>query len=196
MRALAMPNLLHGAVEFAFEGPRERNLWRLDMLNGSCCLLILSQRPPDLASAVRQFGYPDARPSWETKPYEPLLQRIESGSVWHFRLTANPTVSQSGKDGKRGKVLAHVTPEYQKRWLMQRAEKGGFALTEDGFEVIQNRWLRFQKEGQGRPVSLLAVTFEGTLTVTDTPLFCQTLKSGIGRGKAYGMGLLTIAGGK
>ena len=40
---------------------------------------------------------------------------------------------------------------------------------------------------------LLAVTYEGVLTVTDTELFCKALTEGIGRGKAYGMGLLTVA---
>ena len=43
-----------------------------------------------------------------------------------------------------------------------------------------------------RPVSLLAVTYEGLLTVTDAALFRRTLTEGIGRGKAYGLGLLTV----
>ena len=41
-------------------------------------------------------------------------------------------------------------------------------------------------------VSLLAVTYEGVLRVTDAALFRRTLTEGIGRGKAYGMGLLTV----
>ena len=39
---------------------------------------------------------------------------------------------------------------------------------------------------------MLAVTYEGMLTVTDAELFRQALTQGIGREKAYGMGLLTI----
>ena len=42
------------------------------------------------------------------------------------------------------------------------------------------------------PVSLLAVTFTGILTVTDKMRFRKTLMEGIGRGKAFGMGLLTV----
>lgn len=49
-----------------------------------------------------------------------------------------------------------------------------------------------QVSGGGRPVSLLSVTFEGFLTVTDADLFRCTLTEGIGRGKAYGMGMLTV----
>lgn len=40
--------------------------------------------------------------------------------------------------------------------------------------------------------SLLSVTFEGILTVTDAVRFGNTLVEGIGRGKAFGLGLLTI----
>ena len=27
----------------------------------------------------------------ETRPYDPLLERVTAGSCWQFRLTANPT---------------------------------------------------------------------------------------------------------
>ena len=43
-------------------------------------------------------------------------------------------------------------------------------------------------------VKLLAVTYEGLLTVTDADAFRKALVNGIGREKAYGMGLLTVAG--
>ena len=36
------------------------------------------------------------------------------------------------------------------------------------------------------------VTYEGMIRVTDEELFKELLVSGIGRGKAYGMGLFTI----
>lgn len=43
-----------------------------------------------------------------------------------------------------------------------------------------------------RVVTLLSVTFEGLLEVTDEELFKNMLINGIGRGKAYGMGLMTV----
>ena len=55
---------------------------------------------------------------------------------------------------------------------------------------------RFRKPQEGgRRVSMLSVTFEGILTVTDADLFRRTLAEGIGRGKAYGMGMLTVVRG-
>lgn len=41
-------------------------------------------------------------------------------------------------------------------------------------------------------VSFLAVTYEGILQVTDAELFRKALTDGIGREKAYGMGMLTV----
>ena len=39
---------------------------------------------------------------------------------------------------------------------------------------------------------LREATYEGVLTVTDVDKFKELLCNGIGRGKAYGMGLLTV----
>ena len=195
MKALASPNLLHGAVEHSFSGPRERRLWRVDTLAGNMYLLLLSRRSPDLTALFRQFGPEGEEPLWESKDYTPLLDRISEGSQWYFRLVANPTISKTGKNGTdaRGKIYGHITPEYQKKWLMDRAGSHGFSLDEGNFQIVRSQWLHFRKGSDGgRPVTLLAVTFEGSLTVTDPELFRQVLVNGLGRGKAYGLGMLTV----
>jgi CRISPR system Cascade subunit CasE len=189
MIALANPQQFHGAVEQAFPGERRRRLWRLDPLGEKLYLMILSEDMPDLSGIEDQFG--SGEPG-ETKSYDPLLERILPGSVWHFRLAANPTTSKMSSLGslERGKVQAHITPEFQEKWLQTRAEKHGFSLK--NLQVTGSRWLRFQKGHRGRPVTLLSVVYEGVLEVTDPDLFRQVLKEGIGRGKAYGQGLLTV----
>ena len=195
MRALAAPQKLHGAVESAFSGERRRRLWRLDRLGGKLYLLLLSEDLPDLTGIAEQFGPMDRPGSAETRDYTQLLERIRPGSVWQFRLTANPTKSctSAGRAETRGKVFAHCTVEYQEKWLLDRAEKHGFRLTPDSFSVMASRWLRFAKGGEhGRPVSLLSVTYEGVLQVTDENRFRDLLVSGLGRGKAYGLGLMTV----
>ena len=188
--ALAAPSRFHGAIESAFPGERRRRLWRLDALRGTPCLLILSEDRPDLTGAVMQFGDPERQPLWESRDYAPLLANAVTGSRWRFRLTANPTVSKS-RTKERGKVLAHITPHFQKQWLVKQSERRGFTLCEDEFEVMSSQWLHFNKKGQNA-VTILSVTFEGVLTVTDEALFRTALIEGIGRGKAYGMGLLTL----
>lgn len=193
MIALASPNLIHGAIEASFPGARRRKLWRIDKLGERTYVLLLSDEEPQLAQMAKQFGVTDNEKLWETKDYSNLLSRIKNNSEWHFRLTANPTRSCRTENGKRGVVHAHITPYYQKKWLMERSAKLGFSLEEDKFSVIEKRWQRFYKgDMRKKPVTLLAVTYEGVLKVLDSDKFCKTLLEGIGRGKAFGMGLMTV----
>ncbi len=187
MKALVSPSIFHGAIEGSFEGARARRLWRIDDLNGRKYILLLSEAVPDLERFAEQFGYIG---EYETKNYTQLLDRITDGARWQFRLTANPVVSKMN-----GKIMAHITPEFQKKWLISRAEKLGFLLKENEFQTVQSKWYDFRKRsGAGSAhIRLLSVTFEGNLTVTDAIRFKETLCHGIGREKAYGQGLLTIA---
>ena len=186
MRALVSPSIFHGAVESSFDGARARRLWRIDDLNGKKYILILSEAIPELRDFSEQFGYAG---EYESKDYMPLLNNILDGGKWRFRLTANPVVSKS-----HGKIMAHTTPEFQKKWLVSRAEKLGFSLNEAEFQTVYSKWYDFRKKnGAGSSqVRLLSVTFEGLLTVTNAEHFKETLCNGIGREKAYGQGLLTI----
>lgn len=191
MRALSFPQILHGAIEKAFRGERQRNLWRIDYLNGNCYLLILSPQPPDLTHIAEQFGYPSAEPLWETENYNKLLETLKTGQKWRFRLCANP-VRSSPVDGERGKVHAHVTPQQQKQWLISRANKYGFSLNENSFDIVENRWKIFSKK-TGNKVTIRTAVFEGILMITDVEKLKHALVCGIGRAKAYGCGLLTLA---
>jgi CRISPR system Cascade subunit CasE len=197
MRALNFPKFLHGAVEQSFKGERRRNLWRIDWLDDTCYLLVLSPRRPNFAILAQQFGYLNSEKGWETKNYDSLLMRLQLGQSWRFRLCANPT-RRSGNEREassgRGKVFAHVTTEQQKKWLLSRAENWGFSLEEDKFDVVNSQWKNFKKGKDGRhEVSIHTVTFEGILTISDVERFKQTLLSGVGRAKAYGCGMITIA---
>jgi CRISPR system Cascade subunit CasE len=76
---------------------------------------------------------------------------------------------------------------------MERCEKNGFCVGEDDFLVTKSSWQRFYKGKERRKqVSILAVTYEGILKVTDEELFRKALINGLGRGKAFGMGMLTV----
>lgn len=189
--ALVSRNKFHGAIEEAFryaDEKRTRNLWRLDKLNGKTYLLLLSRQKPDFSNFIKQFG--DFSSVCETKEYEILLNRIEEQSIWRFRLAANPTKCLKNENG-RGKRVALVTSELQTEWLVKQAEKHGFKIAEEKMQIMDSTWLMFHKRGE-RMVRALAVTYEGILKVTDVEKFKTALVEGIGREKAYGMGLLTI----
>ena len=189
MRALVSPNIFHEAIESADE-ERTRKLWRLDTLYGEHILLILSEKQIDLSNVAKQFCYDD---SFETKNYEALLDRITNGSRWRFCLKANPTIQKYDPKKRRGKVLAHITTEYQSEWLKKQAEKNGFSLNDEEWLVTGSRWYVFKKNRYKKDrVRMLAATYEGIRTVTDAEAFKKMLVTGIGREKAYGMGLLTV----
>jgi CRISPR system Cascade subunit CasE len=165
---------------------------------------------------------PDA-PGWQTKPYAPLLDRLSTGDRWAFRLTANPVHTIRRKDNEPRKITAHLTPVHQMQWLLERQERCGFRILEksddkrllphgttyhgkhqhhgDQYELsVRDQNSRsFDKSRnadgnrRGKPVTLVAVTFDGRLEVTDPAALRRTLTHGIGRAKAYGCGLITLA---
>lgn len=189
--ALVSPNKFHGAIEEAFAERQCRNLWRIDNLKGRTYLLLLSESEPDLEYIAGQFG--DIRDCGETKGYEALLNRIREGSVWHFRLVANPTYSKRKGEG-RGKVTAHTVEEFQLQWLAGQSVKKGFRIVPDTVRVMESKWKIFNKRDMKHKIRILEAAFEGRLEVENEEVFKDTLITGIGREKAYGMGLLTIAG--
>lgn len=193
-KGLLSPSLFHGAIESSFVGERKRRLWRVDEFQGRYYLLLLSDQPPSLSHMAKQFGMERGELPWQTKSYDTLLERIQPGGVWQFRLTANPTKSvKSPQPGNRGTVHAHITPAHQLQWLLDRCENHGFFVDPEEVLVVKDQWQRFYKGNQRKkPVTLLSVTFEGILTVTDEARFRQTLLEGLGRGKAFGMGMLTV----
>lgn len=200
MAALASPYKMHAAVEGSFPpdgSVKGRNLWRIDRLGNDTFLLVFSRQRPDFTHMVEQYGWPRSGQKWETKSYAPLIDQIDVGQKWQFRLRANPVHSVRHGDGvqeveaaKRGKVYAHVTVRQQEEWLLERAKKNGFALTKASYRVVHREVRRFQH--QRKPVTLGIATFEGILEITDVSLFVRALTQGIGRGKAFGCGLLTI----
>ncbi len=188
----------HHLVEESFSwtkpaDERPRHLWRLDQLGERLFMLVLSADKPDL-TVLGRYGDPNLA---QTKDYDPFLHQLASGAFMRFRLTANPTRSVAQPGEARGRVYPHVTVTQQAQWLVARADKAGFEIARqpDGdnlaFDVVSRDHPLLRHRGN-KAVRLSRVSFEGILKVTDLTLFKQTLTQGIGREKAYGMGLLTV----
>lgn len=190
--ALSSLSKFHGAIEEAFDhqlGERDRKLWRLDKLGDNIYLMLLSREVPRFEGFVRQFG--GSLADCITKDYDILLRRIEEDSWWQFRLVANPTICKFSNKGERGKRMAVVSTKLQKEWLLKQAGKNGFWLDESMVEIVESKWIVFNKKGE-HTVRALSVTYEGRLQVKDVERFRNALTQGIGREKAYGMGMITI----
>ena len=191
-RALASPQRMHAIVATCFDKETivQRPLWRIDTLHGSTYLLLVSGTKPDFSSMIEQLASPDSREAI-TKNYDPFLDSIDVNDIYRFRLCANPVHSVARESGEstRGKVYGHVTVEQQKEWLENRAKKYGFKIM--SFDVTSRSVRRFKRQDQ--TVTLAVASYEGLLQVVDSDLLRKALVEGIGRAKAYGCGLLTLA---
>lgn len=177
-------------------------------------LFISSPVPPDPAHIVEAAGYKTY--GVVVRELDGFLDRLEAGQRWGFRLCVNPTFREKGQLGRDGrkKILAHVTQEQQTKWVLDRAERCGFKILEsadlggelpvledsqgqrvDGKNLLINGVERNLVEFRhGNDLVRLSIaTFKGVLEVSDPQTLRHAVVNGIGRGKAYGCGLLTLA---
>jgi CRISPR system Cascade subunit CasE len=144
--------------------------------------------------------------------------RLRKGQTLSFRLRANPT-KRIGKVIKgdadlKGKRVGLIHEKDQIDWLVRKGEvreqdkAGGFQILvnkvvdRDGetkevprVSVHREGKQRGRKKGQGgsHKTTHLAVRFDGLLQIVDAEAFRETLIRGIGPGKAFGFGLLSVA---
>ena len=157
-------------------------LYRLMEQGNQLQLYVMSNEVPDW---TRVKG---VEPLSEVLCVDSLKDKLEEGNLFRFSLFASPTK----KIRREGKLSARVylrSLEERSGWLARHAESGGF-------EVLSCREIT-EKQVSGRKsgceIHYTGVLFEGVLRITDRELFWQTYSTGIGAGKAYGLGMLMIA---
>lgn len=107
---------------------------------------------------------------------------LQNDRGYRFRLFANPTVTREGK--RQGLV----GEEAQLAWLKRQSERHGFVIEAalvTGSELLHSR-------KQDSRISVLKVCFDGRLCVQDSSALAAALRAGIGPGKAFGCGLLSL----
>ncbi len=186
---------------------RGRVLWRVDPRSrAEHDLYIASPTHPVLEQLAGKTGPVDEFEA-QTADYDPFLSRLSVGQRWRFRLTANPVRSEksSGAEHSRGRVRPHRTPAYQLKWFEERVSRYGVTLVPSGDGssgvVVRSRSTsRFSRrsvgaDGAGRRdrVEITMATYDGLLEVRDVEQLRECLVNGIGRAKAYGCGLMTLA---
>lgn len=141
--------------------------------------------------------------SISSKPFTPQLAQ---GMTLAFSLRANPVVTRNGKrsdvlmDAKYQAKLQGTDPsEFPDRqekaafaWLKAQGERGGFTVEAQDVQISGQQRQRFARKTGEHPITFTTVDFTGSLEVTNSQLFMQTLKKGLGKSKAMGCGLLLI----
>ena len=77
-------------------------------------------------------------------------------------------------------------------WRSRPNESPGFSIIKES-PTIQPGYIYVNKARDGKGQRLRSVRYDGILEVTDPDKFRKTLASGIGPGKAFGFGLLSVA---
>lgn len=187
-RQLGSKERIHAIVERSL-GPADgrdpngiRNQWRLD----DDVLFIVSQGTPDERTLREQFDILD----FKSKSYDGLLDSLKSDTRWLFRVDANASYVVGGKyHSARGEDEVFA-------WLDRQGTKAGFHITRDRLgrpeARISQRPEEFHKKN-GNRVVMVSTIVNGFLSIDNPEKFRTALIQGIGRGKAYGHGLITLA---
>lgn len=157
--------------------------------------LVLSSRKP-----LSQHQYFEI----ETKDFDPPFQE---GMLLQFTTEVNPItrIEVGGKRKKTG-IVEHARVQALEagekpghdleiaateglKWFQRREDACGF-VTED-FDVIsyQKEWFR---KSNGRRVVLDIMRCTGVIRLTDTELFREALRRGLGSSRSFGCGLLLV----
>lgn len=204
------PQRMHAAVLAGFlpgAPARGRVLWRLDSdSKHELNLYVVSAEAPSFDALAEQAGW-SSTPVWRTADYRRFLERLASGQRWIFRLVANPIrnvrdVSSANDGGRpaRGSRVPLIKEGDQREWLLARAASCGFTVVPGAsggpnISVTHSTRRRFGRRSDGttRRVTLQTAQFDGVLEVGDASALRRALTEGIGAGKGYGCGLLTLA---
>ena len=149
----------------------------------------------------------------EVKKFTPVFQKDQP---LRFRLLANPTRkvdTKSGPGGERrnGKRLP-VADDKLCDWLEGKGQAAGFQVAKDSLAIQLSRVYAWKKKSgagaqerndaeqkeqdktaRGVTQTFFAARYDGTLSVSGPALFRAAIVHGIGPGKAYGFGLLSVA---
>ncbi len=156
-------------------------LFRAEERGQHSILIVQSDTPPEWAKIASRFpGYIE---SYAVKETSSLYGNILEGSVLRFRLRANTIKTLDKK-----RVPLH-DPKEQMEWLQSRSQRLGFLVLS---AIVTPYDQRFPLQFQIGPATCNAADFEGTLQVTDRTQFLSSIQNGIGHGKAFGLGLLSV----
>jgi CRISPR system Cascade subunit CasE len=187
-------------------------LYRLEPSSrtGAPTVLVQSQGAPDWTRLPGDYllGTEGSLANPAVKPVSERYASLRAGMALTFRLCANPSRkidTRTGADGRRrnGRRVELRDEGARLAWLDRKAADGGFQVrsvraTAAVPDVRSARGpkltgFRGARGRNGARLTFGSVLFEGTLTVTDADRFRQTLADGVGPGKAYGFGLLSVA---
>ncbi|MEE1790588.1 type I-E CRISPR-associated protein Cas6/Cse3/CasE [Streptomyces sp. BE308] len=153
-------------------------------------LLIQSTQEPDTSRL------PDGYGTTLTRPLDALIDAIRPGLAVRYRCVASPV----RKPGATTRALYNLPPVVALTgaaaddWWMRQADLSGLKpLTHHSHPLDAVQGERRPDGEAPQRVRHARTQFDGTAAIIDTGLLRTKILNGIGRGKSYGCGLLSIA---
>lgn len=178
---LADPERLHAAAAAIGHAGEGRVLHRLD---DDGTLWLVSPATPD-PDDIRARLDADAI---DSTGYDRFLERLAPGRIHRFEIECNPTASRRPEPGVPTRRVPLTGREDRLAWLERTLAAHGMTVL--NADTGEGRTLDFAHHG-GR-VRLTAVPAAGVLRIDDPKAAADALRRGVGRGRAYGMGLLLL----
>lgn len=141
-------------------------------------ILIVSDREP-MDRVEGQYG-------------DVISKRMADSFLEHSTYRFNVQVNPVRKDKQTGKRVAIKGRSATAEWFIDRAPKSwGFEVDPQHLQIDSIEVLQFGGKDQ-RSITLGKAHIQGQLRVTDPLQFQNSFKNGIGKGRAFGCGLLQI----
>ena len=140
---------------------------------GDLSILIQSEEEPEVTSHLRV----------ETKT---VPEGFFDKSSYAFKLRFSPVVK---KEGKAIKILQSRMDVVD--WLVSREEGYGIRFDAESVEKASSGKMRMKGHDDKR-ITLSYVDLVGTFDVVDHKKFVHTVRSGVGPGKGFGLGMLQL----
>ncbi|GHC86276.1 type I-E CRISPR-associated protein Cas6/Cse3/CasE [Nocardiopsis terrae] len=195
----------HSLGEERVESPRQRAglLFRVEETRGAPVLLVQSSGSLNADALGAGFG------SMVERDLTPFLEGLEKGTEVRYRIAAAPSKRLGKSDlnaerlGKRAERLGELAQpgkrtytrplfgEQAEQWWRERAQRHGLDLS----DVVSSGAVPSLDQGRTgkRGVRIHVTRFDGHAVVRDPDALREAVRNGIGRGKSFGCGMLSLA---
>jgi CRISPR system Cascade subunit CasE len=111
--------------------------------------------------------------------------------MFRFFLRANPCYRES----KSKRIYGLYAFKEQMNWIMRKAEQNGFTFWQESVQINKYPYLEIQKKNEAEvyDIQLNIVDFSGFLQIANPDFFLDGMKNGIGRGRSFGCGMLSLS---
>jgi len=200
-RTLNDPVALHRTTMRLFDddlgaAPRQRAgvLFRLEEDRDNARLLVQSRQRPQPEKLADRWAT-----GIQVKPIEGILEHLTVDRTVHYRLVGSPVRRISKRtpspteDRRPGQVIPLSGDDAIQWWHRKASDAGLRVLTVEGQSQSTRSGVRRAADGKKDRVAATQHRFEGQAVIVDPDALRTALVEGIGRGKSYGCGLLSLA---